>query len=258
MLGLVCLIFVYPYILHSGHLILPTFGVLVALGLMAGLTLSLHTAAKVGLLPDRVWNAGLFMLVTAFILSRLLLAVENFGTFIHFPVLLLMVPSLTPLGIALTIIATLVYLRLRHLPLLKTLDAWAPCATLIWAFLALGHFAEGSDAGLPTTLPWGLAMPPSDFPKLHPVALYAVIAAFIITTALLVVLRSRLRPGSVVATALAATGVAQFGLTFFRQPYEYAEPMGKLLDPIQWIAVAMIVACGLILMLRPQERADAV
>lgn len=248
----------YPYILHSGHLILPTFGVLVALGLMAGLTLSLRTATNVGLPPDRVWNAGLFMLVTAFVLSRLLLALENFSIFIHFPVLLLMVPSLTPLGIVLTIIATLVYLRLRHLPLLRTLDAWAPCATLVWAFLALGHFAEGSDAGLPTTLPWGLAMPPSDFPKLHPVALYAVIAAVIITIALLIFLRRRFLPGSVAAAALAAAGVAQFGLTFFRQPYEYAEPMGKLLDPIQWIAVVMIVAGGLILMLRPQERADAI
>ena len=211
-----------------------------------------------GLPPDAVWNAGLFALIAAFVLSRLLLAVTNFGTFVHFPVLLLMVPSLTPLGIVLTIIATLVYLRLRHLPLLDTLDAWAPCATLIWAFLALGHFAEGSDAGLPTTLPWGLAIPPADFPKLHPVALYAAIAAVIITVALLAVLRRRLRPGSVAAAALAAAGVAQFLLTFFRQPYEYAEPKGKMLDPIQWIAVAMIVVAGLILMLQPREAAHAV
>ncbi len=231
---------------------------LAAVGLMAGLTLSLRTAARVGLIPDAVWNAGLFMLLTAFILSRALLAAENFGTFVHFPVLLLMVPSLTPLGIVLTIAATLVYLRLRHLPVLRMLDAWSPCATLVWAFLALGHFAEGSDAGLPTTLPWGLAMPPSDFPKLHPVALYAAMAAVVLTIALLVLLRRRRRPGSIAAAALAAAGVVQFGLTFFRQPYEYAVPTGKLLDPIQWIAVAMIVAGGLILMLRPQERADAV
>lgn len=248
----------HPYLLHSGHLFLPTFGVLAALGLMAGLTLSLRTASRVGLPPDAVWNAGLFTLLTAFILSRLLLAVTNFGTFVHFPVLLLMVPSLTPMGIVLTIVATIVYLRLRHLPLLGTLDAWAPCTTLIWTFLALGHFAEGSDAGLPTTLPWGLAIPPADFPKLHPVALYAAIAAAIITVALLVLLRRRLRPGSVAATALVAAGLTQFVLTFFRQPYEYAVPTGKLLDPIQWIAIAMIVAGGLILALQPQENPGAI
>ena len=64
-------------------------------------------------------------------------------------------------GILLTILATAIYLRFRHLPLLDTLDAWSPAATLAWAFLALGHFAEGSDAGLPTALPWGMAIPPS-------------------------------------------------------------------------------------------------
>ncbi|GGA67629.1 hypothetical protein GCM10011507_18970 [Edaphobacter acidisoli] len=250
----------YPYILHSGHLFVPTFGVLAALGLMAGLTLSLFTARKTGLSADALWNAGLFTLLAAFILSRLLLVVGNLGTFLHYPVLLLMVPSLTPLGIVLTIVVAIVYLRLRHLPLLKTLDAWAPCATLIWGFLALGHFAEGSDAGLPTTLPWGLAIPPDDAPKLHPVALYAVIAAAILTVALLVLLRRRWRPGSVASAALVAAGVAQFALTFFRQPYLYSDSTAfiRALDPIQWIALAMMVAAGIVFLFREREADDAV
>ena len=131
----------HPYLLHSGHLLLPTFGVLAALGLMAALTLSLRTAATVGLVPDKLWNAGLFTLLSAFALSRLLLIIANLHDFLAYPILLLMVPSLTAGGILLTILATAIYLRLRHLPLLDTLDAWAPCATLTWAFLALGHFA---------------------------------------------------------------------------------------------------------------------
>ena len=50
-------------------------------------------------------------------------------------------------------IALLIYLRTRAIPMLATFDAWAPCATLIWTFLALGHFAEGSDPGLPSSFP---------------------------------------------------------------------------------------------------------
>ena len=114
----------HPYLLHSGHLLLPTFGVLAAVGLMAALTLSLRTAAIVGLDPDKLWNAGLVALLSAFVLSRLLLIVANPRSFIAYPVLLLTLPSLNALGIALTIIATTIYLRLRHLPLLDTLDAW--------------------------------------------------------------------------------------------------------------------------------------
>jgi phosphatidylglycerol:prolipoprotein diacylglycerol transferase len=243
----------HPYLLHSGHLLLPTFGVLAAVGLMAALTLSLRTAATVGLNPDKLWNAGLFTLLSAFALSRLLLVIVNPHSFIAYPILLLMVPSLNVTGVLLTVLATAIYLRLRNLPLLDTLDAWSPCATLAWAFLALGHFAEGSDAGLPTTLPWGLAIPPSTT-RLHPVALYAAIAAALLTLALLRQLSHRQHPrhqhpGNTFALALATSGTAQFLLTFVRQPY----PGSDLLDPIQWIALAMIALSGLVLLLQPRK-----
>jgi phosphatidylglycerol---prolipoprotein diacylglyceryl transferase len=238
----------HPYLLHSGHLLLPTFGVLAALGLMAALTLSLRTATLVGLNPEKLWNAGLFTLLSAFALSRLLLILANLHDFLAYPILLLMVPSLTAGGILFTILATAIYLRLRHLPLLDTLDAWSPCATLAWAFLALGHFAEGSDAGLPTTLPWGLPIPPGTT-RLHPVALYAATAAALLTLTLLRQLPRRHRPGDTLALALAAAGAAQFLLTFLRQPH----PDATLLDPIQWIALAMIALAGLILLLQPRK-----
>jgi phosphatidylglycerol---prolipoprotein diacylglyceryl transferase len=238
----------HPYLLHSGHLLLPTFGVLAAVGLMAALTLSLRTAAAVGLDPDKLWNAGLFTLLSAFALSRLLLVIVNPHSFIAYPILLLMVPSLNVTGVLLTILATAIYLRLRNLPLLDTLDAWSPCATLAWALLALGHFAEGSDAGLPTTLPWSIAIPPS-ITRLHPVALYAAIAAALLTLALLRQLPRRQHPGDTFALALATSGTAQFLLTFVRQPY----PGSDLLDPIQWIALVMIALSGLVLLLQPRK-----
>ena len=208
----------HPYLLHSGHLLLPTFGVLAAVGLMAALTLSLRTAAIIGLTPDKLWNAGLFTLLSAFVLSRLLLVATNLHNFLAYPILLLMVPSLTATGILLTVIATAIYLRLRHLPLLDTLDAWAPCATLIWAFLALGHFAEGSDAGLPTTPPLGPPHPA----RPHPASTQSPSTP-----------RSQPRssPSSSSANSPGATtpatpspspsppqASAQFLLTFFRQP----------------------------------------
>jgi phosphatidylglycerol---prolipoprotein diacylglyceryl transferase len=242
---------VHPYLLHSGHLLLPTFGVLAAVGLMAALTLSLRTAATVGLHPEALWNAGLFTILSAFVLSRLLLVLTNLQSFRAYPILLLMVPSLTATGLLLTTIVTIIYLRLRHLPLLATLDAWAPCATLIWAFLALGHFAEGSDAGLPTTLPWGIRIPPDPI-RLHPVSLYAAVAAALITLILLRHLSHRHHPGDTLALALASAGTTQFLLTFLRQPSLFNILLGNLLDPIQWISLGMILTAGLIL-LQPRK-----
>jgi phosphatidylglycerol:prolipoprotein diacylglycerol transferase len=238
----------HPYLIHSGHLLLPTFGVLAAVGLMAALTLSLRTAAIIGLVPDKLWNAGLFTLLSAFALSRLLLIFANPRSFIAAPILLLMVPSLNTLGVLLTLFASAIYLRLSQLPLLDTLDAWSPCATFAWAFLALGHFAEGSDAGLPTALPWGMAIPPNTT-RLHPVALYAAIAAALLSVAILRRLPRRQHPGDIFALTLATAGAIQFLLTFLRQPF----PDSDFLDPIQWIALGMIALAGIVLLLQPRK-----
>ncbi|MDQ2832329.1 MAG: prolipoprotein diacylglyceryl transferase [Acidobacteriota bacterium] len=240
----------HPFLFHSGHLLIPTFGVLAAAGLMAALTLSLRTALASGLDPEKLWNAGLFVILSALVLSRLLLVVTNLKNFLHYPILLLTVPSLTATGIALTFAVTLVYLRMHRIPVLRTLDAWSPCATLAWAFLALGHLAEGSDAGLPTTLSWGLPIPPDRTP-LHPVPLYVALAAASLTVVLLRGVR-HLRPGDTFALAFSAAGIIQFLLTFFRQPYPYADPSRHLLDPVQWIALGMIMTAGLIF-LRPRK-----
>lgn len=242
----------HPTLFHFGHITLPTFGVLAAVGLMAALSLSLQTANLTGLSPDRLWNAGLFVLLSAFVLSRLLLAVMYMHAFLTYPILLMAVPSLTPLGLLLTGIATLLYLRARRLPLLPTLDAWAPCATLVWAFLALGQFAEGSDPGLPTLLPWGMAMVPGAV-RLHPVALYSAIVATLLTVFLFLQLRHRKRRGETAAFALVTVGIAQFLLTFLRQPDMYAASFGGgILDPVQWVALGMITAAGLI-WLKPRK-----
>jgi len=124
-----------------------------------------------------------------------------------------------------------------------------PCTrTLAWAFLALGHFAEGSDAGLPTTLPWGLPIPPNTI-RLHPVAIYAAIVATILTFILLRQLQHRSHPGDTFAMALATAGTAQFLVTFFRQPYPDTGP----LDPIQWISLGMIALAGIVLLLQPRK-----
>lgn len=244
----------HPILLHLGHLTIPTFGVLAAIGLILALLLSLRTAKLAHLNPNRLWDTGIFTLLSAFVLSRLLLIITNLHSFFSYPLLLLTLPSLTPLGILLTIVATIIYLRMRGLPLLSTLDAWAPCATLVWAFLALGHLAEGSDPGMITTIPW--AIPSSTgLSRLHPIALYATTLALALTFVLLFHLRRSAHPGGTTALALASTGLIQFMLSFFRQPALFGTPFSDILDPIQWAALAMLLASGLILITQPRRPA---
>jgi phosphatidylglycerol:prolipoprotein diacylglycerol transferase len=233
---------VHPFLLHAGHLTLPTFGVLAALGLMLALALSQYTARLAAADPDQLWSAGLFAVIAAFVLSRLLLVAEHLSSFLRFPLLLLAVPSLTPGGLLLTAIATFVWMRARRIPILSALDAWAPCATLVWAFLALGHFFEGSDPGMPTTLPIAVHMP-GDTLAQHPVGLYVALLALAITAASILLLRLHPRPGNVTAMALVLSGAGQFFLSFLRSP----ELQSFLnIDTLQANAIGMVILGGLL------------
>jgi phosphatidylglycerol:prolipoprotein diacylglycerol transferase len=93
-----------------------------------------------------------------------------------------------------------------------------------------------------------MPIPPNTI-RLHPVALYAAIAATLLTLLLLRALPHRHHPGDTFALALATAGAIQFLLTFLRQPF----PDSTLLDPIQWIALGMIALAGLSLLLQPRK-----
>ena len=62
-----------PGVVRLGPLRLPVYGICAAVGLIAALWLSLKTARAVGLASEQVWDAGLFGVLAAFVLSRLLL-----------------------------------------------------------------------------------------------------------------------------------------------------------------------------------------
>ena len=230
----------HPVLVQFGHVTLPTFGVLAAVGLLAGLGLSQRTARLAGVDADRLWDAGMFLVIAAFVFSRVLLVVENFKSFRAYPGLLLAVPSLTASGVALTAVATWLWLRWRGIELERALNAWAPCAAIVWGFLALGHFAEGSDPGMATALPWGVRMTGESY-ALHPVALYAWVLAW----GLAWVVYRRVRKGDAAVVALVLGGAGQFLISFVRQP---GMEMVAGLDALEWVAVGMMVVGGLMWM----------
>ena len=217
----------HPILFHIGPFAFPAFGVLAGLGLMLALLLSERTARLAAVDPANLWDAGLFAIVAAYVFSRALLLIEHWSSFVRIPLLLLAVPSLTASGVMLTLIATLVWLRFKQIPFRSAFDAWAPCATLVWAFLALGHWAEGSDPGVATRSGWT-----------HPVALYLAVFAIALTLAAFILLREGMRPGLLAASVFTAAGVGQFFLCFVRVP---GTMLGGL-EALQWVSLGMIAA----------------
>jgi len=236
-------------VLRVGPLRVSAYGMCAAVGLLAALGLSQRTAPLAGLSEEALWDAGIFTATAAFVLSRLLLILRDPRAFLHFPLLVLALPSYTYLGMLLTALVTLVYLPSRKLPLLRVLDAAAPCAAVLAAALSLGNFLEGTDPGMPTRMPWGVASP---LGRVHPVQLYALVAALALAVVLLRLLVRVHSAGSVAATALMAGGCVALLLQMMTQPdLQFTQ---SWLEPAQMIAIGSVVAGLALAMLTPQPK----
>jgi phosphatidylglycerol:prolipoprotein diacylglycerol transferase len=238
------------------------YAVIAIAGMIAALWLSLRTAPLRELPPEQLWDAGVFAIAAAFVLSRLL-GLALFVVVEHGQLTLslrdvLSFSSISYLSLLVTAIAVVLWLRWKHLPLLRVMDAWAPCGALLWSALSLADAASGAGGGLPTRLPWGVRAASSAGPRVHPVAIYSAAAALALCGALIALLRRTRAPGRVAAIAIIASSTILFLLDMLRVPDQpQAQPLSNnLLDMSQWIALAAIVfgACLLTLVSRTEFR----
>ncbi len=242
---------VHSTYLQLGPLHLPYFGLVVALGLLAALTLAEGCARWATLNPAAVWNAGIVAVIAAFVISRLLLILFNLHSFFAYPLLMLALPSLTSTGEVLTGLFMVWYLRRRAMPLLSTLDVAAPAGALLWAFVSLGRIVEGTRDGMPTALPWGVGDP--RLGAVHPVELYALILGAALCGLLLASLRRRAYAGQTAGLGLLAGGLALFFLDFMTLPSDILTH--AWIDPAQMLALPMVIAGAVMSMIPPAESA---
>jgi phosphatidylglycerol:prolipoprotein diacylglycerol transferase len=230
-----------PGFIRVGGVHVPVYGIFAAFGLVAALWVSQRTARVVGLSANKLWDAGVFAVIAAFVVSRLLLVAFDLKAFLKYPLLVLALPSLTYGGMILTGLMVWGWLRWKRMSVRDVMDAWAPCAALLAAVLSVAHFVEGTDAGMPTRLPWGVVTPgDSVLGRVHPVQIYAAIAALGLGSFLLWRLPRRRFSGEVAAVALMAGGGLAFLLDMMQQP---VESFGDAwLDPGQFVALAAMLA----------------
>ena len=242
---------------------IPAYALIAIAGMIAALWLSLRTATLRSLEPEKLWDAGVFAIAAAFVLSRLLglalFVVVERGQLTLSLRDVLSFSSVSYLSLAITAIPVALWLRWKRLPLLRVMDAWAPCAALLWSALSLADAASGAGDGLPTQLPWGIrAASSSAGTRVHPVALYSAAAALALFGALIALLRRLRAPGTVAAIAFIASGTTIFLLDMLRVPDQaQAQPLShNLLDMSQWIALAALVfgACLLAFIPRPRQQ----
>ncbi len=245
----------FPQIVRIGDFFIPTYGVLVALALLAALWLTARLARRSGLEPETVVNLGVYCALAGILGAKLLMFAFDFDYYARNPREIF---SLTTLqaggvfqgGLALALITAIIYMRRKKLPGLATADTFSPGIALGHAIGRLGCFAAGCCWGAECHLPWAVTFTNTEAHRLvgvplgvplHPTQLYEAFAEASIFAILYLRFGRSHRPGSIFGLYLLLYGSARFVVEFFRV-HDQANPFGAPVSTPQWIALAMVGA----------------
>jgi phosphatidylglycerol:prolipoprotein diacylglycerol transferase len=244
---------VHPILFQIGPLTLRTYGLMLALGFLAGIALAVSRARRRGFDPDMVMDLCFYLIVGGILGARILYVVEYPFYYLANPLSALKIweGGLVFYGGLLGAVAVLLlFVRHRRLDLPALADVLAPSVILGQAIGRLGCFAAGCCHGLPTERWWGVTFtdPLSLAPRgvsLHPAQLYFAAADLVIFALLLVIDRRRRFAGQTMVAYLGLYAVTRFGLEFLRGD-DRGVFFGLPLSPAQGISLLMLTAAAIL------------
>jgi phosphatidylglycerol:prolipoprotein diacylglycerol transferase len=259
---------VYPVLFHIGSIVIPSYGVVAAVGVLLALLIAQRAARIAGLDGRKVWNLCVMALFAALAGTRLLLVALNWNELRAHPMWLLGLamihhPLLACFGGLVAVVTAVLYGRWQRLPLRITADALAAPVALGLACEQLGSLLAGSgygiEAGQGIAARWAvtythpLAALWSGAPlgvALHPVQAYAALGFLVLAIFLFLWMPHRRQPGDVTGLLFLGAGVVVFVTEFWRDSEGRGALLGGALDGPQMAAVAMVVVGGLVLLER--------
>ena len=251
-----------PHLFQIGGFSLPTYGILVALGFLAGIWLTTRLASRGGLSSEAVLNLGVFCALAGIVGAKALMILLSADYRAHpaeiFSLATLQSAGIFYGGLVAALIAAVWYMLRHRLPVLLTADQFAPGIALGHGIGRLGCFAAGCCWGRPAQLPWAVTFTNPDSvisPErlgipLHPTQLYEAVAEWAICGILIAFILSRHRDGQVLGLLLLLDGFARLAIEFYRE-HDSSNPSAWGLSLEQWIAVGLAaVGIGLLTRLR--------
>jgi phosphatidylglycerol:prolipoprotein diacylglycerol transferase len=234
-------------VLQIGPLAVQVPGLVLILGLWMGLNLAERYARLRGVEPNSLYSLVFAALIAGIIGARLAYAARYPQAFALSPTSLLSINPglLDPIGgVAVGIIAGIIYGQRKKLPLLPTLDALVPLLAVMALASGLAHLASGAAFGIESQVPWAIQLWEA---RRHPTQIYEILAAAILL-ALFWPGRSifqRLQPGMYFMAFCACSAASALFLGAFRADstlISYGIRSGQL---AAWIILAIsLIALG--------------
>lgn len=233
----------YPVLLKLGPLTLYSYGLMVALGFLAGILLAAYLARRTGLKPEIMLDIAPFVLVGAIVGARIFYVIEFWREFQGNPLEIFMLwrgGLVFYGGLLFAILGLLWAAKLFKLNFWKIMDILAPSTALGYALGRIGCFLNGCCYGIEAQLPWAVT-----FPKLigarHPTQLYASLAGLLICALLLLVLfKFKKFDGQVLIFGLGLYAIYRFLIEFIRTNPKY----WLNLTEAQWLSILLVILAG--------------
>ena len=261
----------FPRLFHLGHFSVPTYGVLVATGVLVGLWISVRNSEKLGIKRENAWDFGIALVLAGILGSKILYIILDWRSGHVYGQNMREIFSLNTLqaggvfsgGLIAAFVTAWWFLRKHHMPALATCDAFAPGLAMGHAIGRVGCFAAGCCYGKPTSHFWGVIFTnplaheitgtPLNQP-LEPTQLFESAAELVIFFLLMWMFKRRKFDGQIFGAYLVLYGIARFLVEFLRDDPGRGGPYFGLLSGTQLIAVGLVFAGGLIWYLRPAPK----
>ena len=234
------------------------YGVMVALGFMAGIWTASRRALLSGIASEKIVDLGPWLIVGTIIGARTLYVIsywqESFAGRPFVDVFKVWQGGLVFYGgLVGATAAGMIYLRIHKLPIWRVADIVAPSIALGYVFGRIGCLLNGCCYGRACDLRWAVSYPadnplhPPTFP-VHPTQVYESLLNLFLYGALAWLYRHKKFDGQVFGAYLISYALLRSFVELFRGDYpEHQHYLGGWATPAHLVSIA-ILAAGLVLL----------
>lgn len=224
-----------PIIFQLGPLTIRWYGLLIAIAVLIGVSLSQYLAKRRNIDPDLIADLAIWLVVGAIPMARLYYVIFQWSEYAKNPADII---AIWKGGIAIHgailggMLAALIFARIQKIPFWQFADIVAPSLILGQAIGRWGNFFNSEAYGRPTDLPWKLYIPPQNrymlppeyqqFDYFHPTFLYESLWNIMVFSLLITLFfrdiqgKSRLKVGTLFMVYIVAYSTGRFWIEGLR------------------------------------------